>query len=99
MDPPRLPVLSTSAPSNMLDSRLSREETERQRAAELIARKRKERMVNETPTTDASSDTGYGNLYNKIDVDAANRRRRGEGSQWRDRVKHWDGTQGHGKRW
>lgn len=108
MDPPRRPTTSASAPApapapasapgTLLDSRLSREQSERQRAAELIARKRKERMVEETPTTTASSDGGYRDLYNKVDVEAAHRRRRGD-TQWNDRVRHWDGTQGQGRRW
>lgn len=98
MDPPRRPASSTSGSESMLDSRLSREQSERQRAADLIARKRRERMVHDTPTTTASSDTGYGNQYNKVDVEAANRRRRGD-NRWNDRSRHWDGTEGQGRRW
>ncbi|PVG04699.1 hypothetical protein CPB86DRAFT_777974 [Serendipita vermifera] len=98
MGPPSIPKPSSS--NSMLDNRLSREISERQRAAELIARKRKERMGNETPTTVAPSEDGYGNMYNKDDVEAAARRRReGDSNRWKERVRHWDGTSGAGKRW
>lgn len=93
LPPPSLPV--TSNPE--LNSRLSREQSERARAAELIARKRRERIGNDTPTT--ISGEGYGNQYNKRDVDEAQRRRRDDGSRWKDRVRNWDGTQSSGNRW
>ncbi|CAG8717397.1 3858_t:CDS:2, partial [Acaulospora colombiana] len=83
MGPPSIP---SSSSNTMLGNRLSREHSERQRAAELIARKRKERMGNETPTTVAPSEAGYGNMYNKDDVEAAARRRReGDSTRWKER--------------
>jgi hypothetical protein len=98
MGPPSFPPPSSS--NNLLDSRLSREHSERQRAAELIARKRRERLGDETPTTVTASEDGYGNMYNKDDVAAAARRRReGDSSRWKERVRHWDGTSGAGRRW
>ncbi|CAG8717569.1 15865_t:CDS:2, partial [Acaulospora colombiana] len=45
-----------------------------------------ERMGNETPTTVAPSEAGYGNMYNKDDVEAAARRRReGDSTRWKER--------------
>lgn len=90
------PSSTTSNP--LLDSRLSREASERERAAELIARRKRERMGAETPSTTAASDAGYGNLFNKTDVEEAARRRR-DNERWKDRVRNWDGTEGHGRRW
>ncbi|KAG8833156.1 hypothetical protein FRC17_011227 [Serendipita sp. 399] len=91
---------SSSSSNPLLESRLSREAAERQRAAELIARKRRERVGAETPSTVAPSEAGYGNLYNKDDVEEAARRRRDQdGHRWKERVRHWDGTDGRGRKW
>lgn len=100
MDPP--PRASQSSGS-LLESRLQREQSERERAAALIAQRKKEKEMamrgSETPSSVAPSEGGYGDLYNKMDVEEAARRRRGEAGQWRNHVRRWDGSQGRGQRW
>lgn len=100
MDPPPRP---TSSSNSLLDSRLQREQSERERASALIARRKREKELamrgSETPSTVAAPEDGYRNLYNKSDVEEATRRRRTDTAQWRNRVKHWDGTEGDGRRW
>ncbi len=101
MNPPPRPASSTS--SSLLDSRLQREQSERERAAALIARRKREKEMamrgSETPSTIAAPEESYGSLYNKVDVEEAAKRRRGDAAQWRSRVKHWDGSEGGGRRW
>ena len=66
-------------PTSQLDVRLSRESAERQRARELIERKRREMAGSATPSTVRS---GYGDMYNRADVEEA-RRSKGRGSDRR----------------
>ncbi|KAF9652970.1 hypothetical protein BDM02DRAFT_3160512 [Thelephora ganbajun] len=55
-------------PPSQVDARLSRESTERQRAKELIERKRREMAGSATPSTVRS---GYGDVYNRVEVEEA----------------------------
>jgi hypothetical protein len=90
----------SSAPSTsdtLLDSRLSREQSERQRAAELIARRRRDQIGAETPSTVAGQ-TVYDDLFNRVEVEDAAKRRK-HTVPWKERVKHWDGTENAGRRW
>lgn len=66
-------------PASQLDARLSRESAERQRARELIERKRREKAGSATPSTVRS---GYGDVYNRAEVEEA-RRSKGRGSDRR----------------
>lgn len=52
------------------EARLNRESSERQRAMALIARKKREMAGSETPSV-----RGYEDLYNRADVEDAQRRR------------------------
>ncbi|CAA7266442.1 unnamed protein product [Cyclocybe aegerita] len=70
-----------------VQARLSRETTERERALELIRRKKREMEGNATPSTVCGdSASGYGDVYNRREVEEAHRHR----------DKRWDG--GH-QRW
>jgi len=66
-------------PPSQLDARLSRESAERQRARELIERKRREMAGSATPSTVRS---GYGDVYNRVEVEEA-RRSKGRGADRR----------------
>lgn len=63
-------------PPSQLDARLSRESAERQRARELIERKKREMAGSATPSTVRS---GYGDMYNRVEVEEA---RRSKGRGW-----------------
>jgi len=62
-------------PPSQLDARLNRESAERQRARELIERKRREMAGSATPSTVRS---GYGDVYNRVEVEEA-RKSKGRG--------------------
>ena len=62
-------------PPSQLDARLNRESAERQRARELIERKKREMAGSVTPSTVRS---GYGDVYNRIEVEEA-RKSKGKG--------------------
>ena len=62
-------------PPSQLDARLNRESAERQRARELIERKRREMAGSATPSTVSS---GYGDVYNRVEVEEA-RKSKGRG--------------------
>ncbi|KIK05072.1 hypothetical protein K443DRAFT_373534 [Laccaria amethystina LaAM-08-1] len=94
---PTLPHTAPSAPPEV-QARLSREMSERERAQELIRRKRREMEGGETPSTvHGGSGSGYGDVFNRKEVEDAHRerdrgsrrwydddrRRRGEGSRQR----------------
>jgi len=95
-----------SSPSSMqppeVEARLTREMSERERAQELIRRKNKESRGSETPSTvHGGRDDGYGDVYNRKEVEEAHRTRdrrwekgpRGWGNDDRDhnrgRVRQW----------
>jgi len=69
-----------------VQARLSRESTERERAMELIKRKRREMEGNATPST-VFNDSGYGDVYNKREVEEAHRFR---DRRWDNGHRHWD---------
>ncbi|KAJ6534226.1 hypothetical protein B0H19DRAFT_911064, partial [Mycena capillaripes] len=69
--PPALP-LNTSRPPEV-QARLTRESSERERAMELIRRKQRELRGSETPTT--AHGGGYGDVFNRREVEEAHRGR------------------------
>lgn len=69
-----------------VQARLSRESTERERALELIRRKKCEMEGNVTPST-VCNDSGYGDVYNKREVQEAHRFR---DRRWDSGHRHWD---------
>lgn len=72
--------------------RLSRESSERQRALALIARKKREMEGSATPSTVyGGMDGGYGDQYNRREVEEAHR--------YRDSYAREDGRRGGGHRW
>lgn len=72
---------SSSHPSNPVEARQSRESSERQRALDLIARKKREMQGMMTPSTVAGDDRdgGYRDVFNRVEVEEAGRRR---GRRW-----------------
>lgn len=75
---PRPNSSSTSnSMSNPVEARQSRESSERQRALDLIARKRREMEGMMTPSTVAGDDRGggYRDVFNRVEVEEAGRRR------------------------
>ncbi|TRM62826.1 hypothetical protein BD626DRAFT_41571 [Schizophyllum amplum] len=84
-----LPTIPQTA-NPQVGARLSRESSERQRALELIQRKKREMQGSETPSTVHG---GYADMFNRNDVEAArNSRRRDWGAQGssRDRDRRWE---------
>ncbi|KIP03060.1 hypothetical protein PHLGIDRAFT_256870 [Phlebiopsis gigantea 11061_1 CR5-6] len=82
-DDPRPPARSKPRPRDgppQVAERLSRESTERQRALELIARRRREAAGSATPSTvRGGMDGAYGDQYNAHAVEEAHQRRGGGG--------------------
>ena len=83
--PMRPPLLKKEMDGKHSDvqSRLSRESSERQRALELVRRKKREMEGNSTPSTVVDGFTGgYGDVFNRQEVEEAHKykdRRREEG--------------------
>ena len=77
-----------------VQARLSRESTERGRALELIRRKKREMEGNATPST-VFNDSGYGDVYNKREVQEAHRFR---DRRWDSGHRHWDDDDRHKRR-
>jgi len=81
--------------------RMSRESSERERALELIRRKKREMAGSETPSTvRGGGGGGYGDVYNRADVEAAHSRtrdRRWDGRNEED-SRHWDRRGSQSKR-
>ena len=73
------PTSDPNGPPSQLGARLNRESAERQRARELIERKKREMAGSATPSTVRS---GYGDMYNRVEVEEA-RRSKGRGSDRR----------------
>jgi len=65
------PVLAPSL--STVESRLSRESTERERALALIARKKREMQGSETPSTVHGDYGGYTDVFNRQEVEDAHR--------------------------
>ncbi|KAH0589940.1 hypothetical protein J132_06358 [Termitomyces sp. J132] len=81
---PRLPPQVSQAPSDV-HARLTRESSERERALELIRRKKREMEGSMTPSTvHGGVDQGYGDVFNRKEVEEAHRYRE----------RRWD-TQDH----
>lgn len=79
----RLPPPAGVAQEPQVSERLSRESAERQRAQELIRRRRREMAGSETPSTvHGGMDGGYGDVFNRREVEEAHRQR---DRDWRDR--------------
>jgi hypothetical protein len=73
--PPPSRSLPSSAPPEV-HARLSREVSERERALELIRRKKKEMEGSETPSTvHGGYEGGYGDVFNRKEVEDAHRGR------------------------
>ncbi|EGN94232.1 hypothetical protein SERLA73DRAFT_188867 [Serpula lacrymans var. lacrymans S7.3] len=90
------PILSSSSFPDDVSARLSRESSERQRALDLIRRKKKELAGSETPSTvhggNDDRNSGYGDVFNKRAVEEAHRgrdRRWGEDDRRRYRPNEW----------
>ena len=82
-----VPIRPYRRPKDIVDkppevqARLSRESSERQRALDLIRRKKREMEGNATPSTVfGDSAGGYGDVYNRREVEEAHRHR----DRWRE---------------
>ncbi|PSS37950.1 hypothetical protein PHLCEN_2v207 [Hermanssonia centrifuga] len=89
--PPARPPLATPTvrePPPPSTERLQRESSERQRALELIRRKKREMQGSETPSTVyGGMEGGYGDVYNRREVEEAHRykdRDGGRDRRWED---------------
>ena len=71
----------------VVGERLSRESSERQRALELIRRKKREMQGSETPSTVHG---GYDDMFNRDEVEAARESRRRSDGGSRSRDRYWD---------
>ncbi|KAI5830230.1 hypothetical protein K523DRAFT_337091 [Schizophyllum commune Tattone D] len=71
----------------VVGERLSRESSERQRALELIRRKKREMQGSETPSTVHG---GYDDMFNRDEVEAARKSRRRSDGGSRSRDRYWD---------
>lgn len=68
-------------------ARLTRESTERERALELIRRKKREMAGSETPSTvHGGADDGYDDVFNRKEVEEAHR---GRERRWDHRDHGW----------
>ncbi|EFI28539.1 hypothetical protein CC1G_13561 [Coprinopsis cinerea okayama7 len=83
--PPR--ALASSSSTSMgppeVQARISREKSERQRALELIQRKKREMAGNDTPST-VYGGSGYSDQFNREEVEAAHRRDFRHERRWDD---------------
>ena len=78
-----LPSATVADKAPEVQARLSRESSERERALELIRRKKREREVTATPSSvRGESSSGYADVFNRREVEEAHR--------YRDR--RWDGS-------
>ncbi|KIJ58763.1 hypothetical protein HYDPIDRAFT_99381 [Hydnomerulius pinastri MD-312] len=81
-DPPR-PAPPQPKPLDPTTARLSRESSERERALALIRRKQREMAGSETPSTvHGGMDGGYGDVFNKREVEEAHAHR----DRWKKRT-------------
>ena len=87
-------------PHNPQQARLSRESSERQRALDLIKRRKREvaGMGNATPTTVFDDpDSGYRDVFNRREVDEAHRVRNQSQKGW-DGGRRWERSEGRSER-
>ncbi|KAG5641564.1 hypothetical protein DXG03_004777 [Asterophora parasitica] len=95
---PRPPSETLRAPPEV-HARLTRESTERERALDLIRRKKRELAGSETPSTvHGGVDEGYGDVFNRREVEEAHR---GRERRWesRDHDRGWKGGSGRRRHW
>ncbi|KAF9443525.1 hypothetical protein P691DRAFT_713179 [Macrolepiota fuliginosa MF-IS2] len=86
--PPASSTSSSSGGSSLVQARIQRESSERERALALIQRKKKELEGNMTPSTVCNdNDDGYRDMYNRREVQDAHRGR--EQKKHRDRRREW----------
>ncbi|KAJ7735829.1 hypothetical protein DFH07DRAFT_927928 [Mycena maculata] len=78
--PPAIPLNASRPPE--VEARLTRESSERQRALDLIQRKQREMRGSETPSSVHGG--GYGDLFNRREVEEAHRGRE-RGGGWGER--------------
>jgi len=88
---PALPSNANHDKPPQVQARLSRESTERERALELIRRKRREMEGNATPST-VFNDSGYADVYNKREVEEAHKFR---DRRWDGGHRYWDDDDRH----
>lgn len=70
-----------------MNARLTRESSERERALELIRRKKREMQGSETPSTVYGGlDGGYGDVFNRREVEEAHR---GRDRRWDRGDRSW----------
>jgi len=91
---PALPSNANHGKPPEVQARLSRESTERERALELIRRKRRETEGNATPST-VFNDSGYTDVYNKREVEEAHKFR---DRRWDSGHRYWDDDDRHNTR-
>ncbi|KAG7090154.1 hypothetical protein E1B28_011763 [Marasmius oreades] len=96
------PVMNGSHPPEV-NARIARESTERERALALIRRRKREMEGSETPSTvhgGVHNSSGYGDMYNRRDVEEAHRTR---DRRWDDsrppRSRSWSRGEGRAQRW
>ncbi|KAF8060701.1 hypothetical protein FPV67DRAFT_1673550 [Lyophyllum atratum] len=87
---PRPPPPGATKAAPEVHARLTRESSERERALELIRRKKRELAGSETPSTvHGGVDDGYDDVFNRREVEEAHRgREKGWGSRDHDRGQH-----------
>src|SRR5262245_55381612 len=81
----------TTLPTSSSEARLIRESSERQRALELIKRKKRELQGSETPSTVHGGFEGYADQFNRKEVEEAHR---GRDRRWDTWDQGSDGNQG-----
>ncbi|KAI0090864.1 hypothetical protein BDY19DRAFT_887583 [Irpex rosettiformis] len=86
------PSRSTSNQHPVITERLNRESSERQRALELIRRKKREMEGSATPSTVRSGMSGgYGDVFNRREVEDAHRHRKSDPRySYDDRRRGWE---------
>ena len=81
------PADSKNKSTPQVEARLARESSERERALALIRRRKREMMGSETPSTvhGGMEGEGYGDIFNKKEVDEARKRRERGHAYWDER--------------
>ncbi|KAF8870554.1 hypothetical protein BD779DRAFT_1680987 [Infundibulicybe gibba] len=102
---PRPPPATGSMQPPEVSARLTRESSERERALELIRRKKREMEGSATPSTvHGGMEEGYGDVFNRREVEEAHHRRDRRWGGGRDRGRDGDrhgrdNGRGNGSRW
>jgi hypothetical protein len=79
-----------------MQARLSRESSERERALDLIRRKKREMEGNATPSTVCDESGTYGDVFNRKEVEEAHRYRDRPHRRWDDEDRNWNRSR---RRW